>query len=162
MKVIAWSQNLTPEAAAKGAPSTCRRTTSCATAISCPSTCACPTRTRGLVGARELALMRPRAYLVNTARGPSSTRTRWRWPCASAASPARRWTCSASNRCRPTIPSASLDNFIGTSHLGYVTEQSYEVYYGESVENIRAWIAGKPIRVLTSTQREIGYQSDPA
>jgi phosphoglycerate dehydrogenase-like enzyme len=54
-------------------------------------------------------------------------------------------------------PFRSLDNVIATSHIGYVTDASYRIYYGESVENIRAWIAGKPIRVLTSEKREISY-----
>jgi len=55
-----------------------------------------------------------------------------------------------------------MDNVIATSHIGYVTDDSYRIYYGESVENIRAWIAGTPIRVLTSQKREISYVSGVA
>jgi phosphoglycerate dehydrogenase-like enzyme len=56
-------------------------------------------------------------------------------------------------------PYRTMDNVIATSHIGYVTEGSYEFYYGESVENIRAWINGEPIRTLTSERREISYQT---
>jgi phosphoglycerate dehydrogenase-like enzyme len=52
-----------------------------------------------------------------------------------------------------------MENVIATSHIGYVTEGSYEFYYGESVENIRAWIKGEPIRTLTAERREIAYQT---
>jgi len=45
-----------------------------------------------------------------------------------------------------------LPNFIGTPHVGYVTEGSYEVFYGETVENIRAWIDGWLIRMITTAQ----------
>ena len=54
-------------------------------------------------------------------------------------------------------PFRTLDNVIATSHIGYVTDESYRLYYGESVENIRAWISGTPVRVLTPTKREISY-----
>jgi phosphoglycerate dehydrogenase-like enzyme len=45
-------------------------------------------------------------------------------------------------------PFRTLDNVVATGHVGYVTEGSYRTYYGETVENIRAWLDGKPIRVM--------------
>ena len=45
-------------------------------------------------------------------------------------------------------PFRSLDNLVATPHLGYVTEESYRVYYGQAVEDIAAWMGGNPVRVL--------------
>jgi phosphoglycerate dehydrogenase-like enzyme len=105
-------------------------------------------RTRGLVGARELELMKPGAILVNTSRGPIVDET--------ALVRALR---------EGTIAGAGLDVFdveplprhhplrelrraVLTPHLGYVTEKTYEVFYGDAVEDVAAWRAGDPVRVV--------------
>jgi phosphoglycerate dehydrogenase-like enzyme len=44
----------------------------------------------------------------------------------------------------------SLDNLVATPHIGYVTEEAYRLFYGQSVEDIAAWLAGKPVRVLSA------------
>ena len=46
-------------------------------------------------------------------------------------------------------PFRKMDNVVITPHLGYVTEQSYRKYYQDAVEDIRAWLDGKPVRVIT-------------
>ena len=69
MKVIAWSQNLTPEKCQEAGVERVSRRTCCGRPISSPSTWFCP-RSRGLIGAAELALMKPSAYIINTSRGP--------------------------------------------------------------------------------------------
>ena len=106
-------------------------------------------RTRGLVGAKELGLMKKTAYLVNTSRGPivdekalldalNKQADRGRRPRrvrrrAAAARPSAtaRWTTSCI-----------------TPHLGYVSQQNYERYYPDIVENIRGFLDGKPVRVI--------------
>jgi phosphoglycerate dehydrogenase-like enzyme len=45
-------------------------------------------------------------------------------------------------------PFRSLDNVVATPHLGYVTEETYRICYGEAVEDIAAWLAGRPVRVI--------------
>ena len=71
MKVIAWSENLTPTSTPGSAAPNGWRRTSCSTArMSSPSTRCCRRARRGLVGAREFGLMKPTALLINTSRGP--------------------------------------------------------------------------------------------
>ncbi|ANN67835.1 D-2-hydroxyacid dehydrogenase family protein [Bordetella bronchialis] len=161
MKVIAWSQNMTPEQAASHGATHVSKDELMRGSDFLSIHVRLSERTRGLVGARELGLMKPGAYLINTARGPIVDEQ-----ALVEALRARRIAGAAVDvfEIEPLPadhPFRTLDNFIGTSHLGYVTEQSYDIYYGESVENIRAYIAGEPIRVLTATRREIGYQSEP-
>ena len=57
-------------------------------------------------------------------------------------------TCSTSSRCRSTIPYRKMDNVVITPHLGYVSQQNYERYYPDIVENIRGFLDGKPVRVI--------------
>jgi len=45
-------------------------------------------------------------------------------------------------------PLLALDNLLVTPHLGYVTEENYRLIYGHAVENIRAFLDGKPIRTM--------------
>ncbi|MEV0171924.1 D-2-hydroxyacid dehydrogenase family protein [Streptomyces sp. NPDC050803] len=105
-------------------------------------------RTRGLLGAPELALLKPTAYLINTSR---------------AAIVDQDALLAALHEGR--IAGAALDVFdaeplpvghplrtaprlLATPHLGYVTEANYRTYYGQAVENIRAYLAGAPVRRL--------------
>lgn len=159
MRVLAWSQNLTPAAAAeKGAEyaskeELLRRSDFVSIHVRLSE------RTRGLVGAPEFALMKETAYLVNTARGPIVDEA-----ALLEALRSRRIAGAAADVFSPEPapadhPLRRQENFLGTSHIGYVTEDSYRIYYGESLENIRAWIAGRPIRTITSQRREVDYVS---
>ncbi|WP_207479061.1 D-2-hydroxyacid dehydrogenase family protein [Arenibaculum pallidiluteum] len=104
--------------------------------------------TRGLVGARELGLMKPGALLVNTARGPIVDEA-----ALISALEARRIGGAALDvfDVEP-LPSRhalrELDNVVATPHLGYVTEDTYRVFFTQAVEDIAAWLAGAPLRVL--------------
>ena len=105
-------------------------------------------QSRGLIGVRELGLLRPGAILVNTSRGPIVEER------ALIDALRERRIAGAGidvfdvEPLPADHPFRSLDNLIATPHLGYVTEESYRVYYGQAVEDIAAWIAGKPVRVL--------------
>jgi phosphoglycerate dehydrogenase-like enzyme len=109
-------------------------------------------RTRGLVGARELALMKPRSYLVNTSRGPIVDETALLGVLQQQRIAGAAVDVFESEPLPADHPFRRLPNLIGTPHIGYVTEGAYERYYGESVENIRAWIEGRPIRMITTTR----------
>src|SRR5579863_1861829 len=107
-------------------------------------------RTRGLVDARALSLMKPDAILVNTSRGPIVDE-------AALIDALRNHRIGAAALDTFDIeplpkdhPFRALDNVVATGHVGYVTAGSYRAYYGETVENIRAWLDGHPIHIMES------------
>lgn len=105
-------------------------------------------RTRGLISAADLAAMKPTAWLVNTSRGPIVDET------ALIGALERRAIAGAAldvfdvEPLPADHPFRRLDNTVVSPHLGYVTAENYRGFYGGAVENIRAWLAGAPIRVL--------------
>ncbi len=104
---------------------------------------------RGLVGAAELARMKPTAYLVNTSRGPVVEEA-----ALLAALKGRRIAGAAVDvydrePVQKDHPFLQLDNVLVTPHLGYVVEENLRLNYTSAVENIRAFLDGKPIRVIT-------------
>ncbi|WP_374446665.1 D-2-hydroxyacid dehydrogenase family protein [Stella sp.] len=149
MKVIAWSPNLTEERAAAAGTRLVTKEELFAEADVVSIHVVLSGRSRGLVGAADLARMKPTAYLVNTARGPIVDEA------ALAAALRERRIAGAGLDVYGTEPLPAdhpflgLDNTVLTPHLGYVTEGTYAQVYPETVEDIAAWRAGKPIRVLT-------------
>jgi phosphoglycerate dehydrogenase-like enzyme len=149
MQLIAWSQNLTEERARQhgaelvGKDELFRR----ADIISIHSILSA--RTRGLIGAHELGLMKPSALLVNTSRGPIVdagallAALREKRIAGYAADTFDVEPLPAEQALR-SEPRALL-----TPHLGYVTAETYRSFYGGMVASIEAWFAGKPIGVLT-------------
>jgi phosphoglycerate dehydrogenase-like enzyme len=106
-------------------------------------------RTRGLVGAEELALMRPDSILVNTSRGPLIDEA-----ALLAALQARRIGAAAldvygQEPLAADHPFRTLPNVLATPHLGYVTRETFEVFFPDMVEDIEAFLAGRPIRLLS-------------
>jgi phosphoglycerate dehydrogenase-like enzyme len=148
MDVIAWSENLTPEAAAAAGARPVAKEELFATADVVSVHYKLGERSRGLLGAAELALMRPSAYLVNTSRGPIVDSAALR-----AALEERR-IAGAGLDVYDTEPLPADDPLrdaprtVLTPHLGYVTGATYEVFYGEAVEDILAFLDGAPIRTL--------------
>jgi phosphoglycerate dehydrogenase-like enzyme len=104
--------------------------------------------TRGLIGAAEPALMKTTAYLVNTARGPIVDEA------ALVDAPGRRAIAGAAvdvfehEPIAPNHPFLALDNIRLTPHIGYVTEETYRIYFPDVVENIRAFLDGAAVRLL--------------
>ncbi|HVG51681.1 MAG TPA: NAD(P)-dependent oxidoreductase, partial [Xanthobacteraceae bacterium] len=104
-------------------------------------------RTRGIVGAHELSLMKPTAWIVNTARGPlideaSLIATLQQFRIAGAALDVFWHEPIPKDH-----PLLAMDNVVLTPHLGYVVEESYRAFYGDLVEAVTAWLDGKPVRV---------------
>lgn len=148
MEVIAWSQNLTPEKCREAGVAYASKDELFARADIVSVHLILSKRTRGLIGAQELGLMKPTAYLVNTARGPIVEEA-----ALLAALQERRIAGAGLDvfDVEPLPldhPFRQLDNVVLTPHLGYVTAETYRVYFGDTVENIRAFLDGKPIRVI--------------
>ncbi len=140
MEVIGWSQNLTPEKAAAAGATAVPKEELFARADILSIHTLLSRRTRGLVDAGALALMKPTAWLVNTSRGAIVDE-----PALLDALGQRRIAGLAVDvfDVEP-LPSGhpfrALDNVLATPHLGYVTETMYRTFYGDTVRNIVAWL----------------------
>ena len=149
MKVIAWSQNLTGERAQEcGAERVDKDDLFRRADVICIHL-KLGERTRGLVGGRELGLMKNTAFLVNTSRGPIVDE-----PALIAALEQRKIAGAAldvfdEEPLPQNDPFRYLPNVLATPHIGYVSEKTYRAAFPEAVEDVRAWLDGKPIRVLT-------------
>jgi phosphoglycerate dehydrogenase-like enzyme len=148
MDVLAWSQNLTAERAATVGASLVGRDELLARADIVTIHLVLSERTRGLIGARELALMRRSAYLVNTSRGPIVDEAAL-IQCLLAGAIAGAGLDVYDEEPLPAgHPLRQLPNTVITPHLGYVTEETYRIFYGQTLEDVRAFRAGTPVRVL--------------
>lgn len=150
MKTIAWSQNMTDEQAAKEGVTRVEKDALFRDSDVLSIHYVLSDRSRGLVGARELGLMKPTAYLVNTSRGPIVDEE-----ALVAALKAKQIAGAGLDTygvepLPADHPFRKLDNVVLTPHLGYVTEDTYKVFYPETVENVAAWMKGAPVRVLQS------------
>src|SRR6202163_5992 len=140
MKLIAWSQNMTPEAAkAAGAILVSKDQLFEHTDI-LTIHLVLSTRTRGLVGAAELKRMKPTAWLINASRGPIVEEQ-----ALITALQNKRLAGAAIDvfdieLLPPSHPFRTLDNVLATPHIGYVSQGLYKTFYEDSVSNIRKWL----------------------
>lgn len=151
MTVIAWSQNLSEERCrAIGATKAASKDDVLSKADVVSIHLVLSDRTRGLVGRREFALMKPTAYLVNTSRGQIVDQA------ALIEAVEQQRIAGAGIDVYDVEPLPAdhplrrLPRTVITPHLGYVTEGNYRGYYGKSVENIVAYLDGAPRRVINS------------
>ncbi len=148
MKVIAWSQNLTAEKARESGATLVSKEELLRQSDFVTVHVQLSDRTKGLIGASELALMKPTAFFINTSRGPVADEK-----AIEAALKAHRIAGAAIDTYNEEPlpldhPFRKLDNIVITPHLGYVTAENYKRFYGQMVEDIRAWLDGKPVRVI--------------
>jgi phosphoglycerate dehydrogenase-like enzyme len=148
MSVIAWSQNLTPEKCREAGVTYAAKDELFRKADFISIHVLLSERSRGLIGASDLALMKPTAYLINTARAQIVDQ-----PALLKALTERRIAGAGLDvfETEPLPldhPLRTLDNVVLTPHLGYVSVQAYEVYFREMVDDIRAFLDGKPVRVI--------------
>jgi phosphoglycerate dehydrogenase-like enzyme len=148
MKVIAWSQNLTPEKCQEAGVTYAAKEDLFRQADFVTIHLVLSQRTRGLVGAKELALMKPSAYIINTSRGPIIEET------ALLAALRGKKIAGAGLDVFDVEPLPvdhqlrKMDNVVLTPHLGYVATQNYRAYFAGVVDDIRAFLDGKPVRVI--------------
>jgi phosphoglycerate dehydrogenase-like enzyme len=149
MHVIAWSENLTPGRCKEAGVEHVSREELFRRADFLSIHTQLSARTRGLVGANELGLMKKSAYLINTSRGPIVEEA------ALIAALRERRIAGAGldvfdvEPLPVTHPFRELDNVVLTPHLGYVVEQNYRAYFAGMVHDIRAFLDGEPVHVLT-------------
>jgi phosphoglycerate dehydrogenase-like enzyme len=149
MRVCAWSQNLTDKRAEEVGVHRARSKEELLADSDFVSVhLALGDRTRGLLGAPELALLKPTAYLINTSRAAVVDQD-----ALLAALHAGRFAGAAvdvfdTEPLPDGHPMRTAPRLLATPHLGYVSQANYRTYYGQAVENIKAFLAGSPVRQL--------------
>jgi phosphoglycerate dehydrogenase-like enzyme len=148
MKVIAWSQNLTPEKCKEAGVDYVSKEDLFRQADFVTIHVVLSQRSRGIVGAKEFGLMKPSAYIINTSRGPIIDE-------AAMLTALREKKIAGAGldvfdiEPLPTDhPLRKLDNVVLTPHLGYVSVQNYQAYFAGVVDDIRGFLDGKPVRVM--------------
>ena len=150
MRVIAWSENLTAERASSLGVERVEKEELFRRADFLSIHMVLSKRSRGLVDAPELAVMKPTAYLINTSRGPIVNEN-----ALIAALQSRKIAGAALDVYdQEPLPAdhalRRLDNVVLTPHLGYVTVENYRKMYGQAIEDIRAFLEGHPIRIISA------------
>ncbi|MBT2531219.1 D-2-hydroxyacid dehydrogenase family protein [Arthrobacter sp. ISL-48] len=149
MEVLAWSENLTDEAAADAGVRKVSKEGLFRDADVATLHLRLSPRTEGIVGEQELRLLGPEGILVNTARGPLVDQD------ALVRALSEGWIGGAAldvfdqEPLPPGHPLLAAPNTVLSPHLGYVTRESYRQFYGGALEDVKAWLAGSPIRVIT-------------
>lgn len=148
MAVIAWSPHLTPERAEVHGVRAVDKTTLFAESDVVTIHMPLSEHSRGLIGADDLARMKPTAYLINTSRGPIVNES------ALIAALRERRIAGAGldvydvEPLPSDHPLRSLRNTLLLPHIGYVTTDTYRNWFAQVVEDIVAWADGQPVRVL--------------
>jgi D-3-phosphoglycerate dehydrogenase len=148
MKVIAWSQNLTPEKAKEAGVDYASREDLFAKSDFVSIHYQLSERSRGLITAADLGRMKKTAYLINTARAPIVDQAALLKILQDKKIAGAGLDVFEVEPLPLDHPFRKLDNVVLTPHLGYVSEQNYRKYFPDIVEDIRAFLDGKPVRVI--------------
>lgn len=140
MEVIAWSANLTAEAAEKAGATYVSKTELLRRADVLTIHLVLSERSRGLVGGDELELMKPTALLVNTSRGPIVDETALIDALRSRRLGAAGLDVFDTEPLPAGHPLRALDNVVATPHIGYVADRVYRTFYGEAAAKIARWL----------------------
>jgi phosphoglycerate dehydrogenase-like enzyme len=140
MDVVAWSANLTPERAAEAGARLVSKASVFRSADVVSLHLVLGERTRGIVGATELAQMKPSAWLVNTSRGPLVDELALIETLRAKRIAGAALDVFATEPLPPDHPLRTLPNVVATPHIGFVTRQTYETFYRDTVGNIIAWL----------------------
>jgi phosphoglycerate dehydrogenase-like enzyme len=151
MDVVAWSQNLTDERAAEHGVRRVERDELFATSDVVTVHLLWSRRTRGLIGAEDLALMKHTAVLINTSRGPIVQEQALLEALRGGRIAGAGLDVYDQEPLPADHPYRTAPHTVLTPHLGYVTRGTYEVFYGQAVEDVAAWVARQPIRVIEPT-----------
>ena len=148
MEVVAWSQNLTPERAREAGVAYASKDELLATSDFVSIHLVLSDRTRNLLDAADFRKMKKGAVLVNTSRGPIVNEAAM----LAALKDGRLGHAALDVYDREPLPAGhplrQASNVTLLPHLGYVSDDVYGTFWGDSVENVEAWLEGKPVRVL--------------
>jgi phosphoglycerate dehydrogenase-like enzyme len=148
MRIIGWSQNLTPEKAAAAGAEAVSKEALLAEADVVTLHLILSDRSRGIIGAGDFARMKPSAVIVNTSRGPLIDQA----ALIAALQEKRIAGAGIDVYDREPLPAdhplLAAPNTVLTPHLGYVTEENYRAYFAGAVEAVEGYLAGKPVRQL--------------
>ena len=149
MRVTAWSPSLSQEKAeAAGVERVDTLETLLRTADVVSIHAKLTDDTRGLLGANQLALMKPSAILVNTSRGPIVDEAALIDVLSKRRIAGAALDVYNQEPLPPNHPFRTLPNVVATPHIGYVTIENYELFYRDALEDIAAWHSGSPVRQL--------------
>ena len=148
MSVIAWSQNLTQERAAECDATLVTKDELFARSDVLTIHLRLSDRTRGLVTARELALMKPTAYLINTSRGPIVDEAALIDVLQRRAIAGAAMDVFDQEPLPLDHPLRHTDNTVITPHMGYVTTETYQEMYSQAVEDIQTFLKGQTTRLI--------------
>ena len=148
MNVIAWSPNLTPERCKEVGVGYATKEELFSTADIVTVHVVLSQRSQGLVGAADLARMKPTSYLVNTARGPIVDEAALLETLKARKIAGAAVDVFSVEPLPVDHPFRKLDNLVLTPHLGYVTRETFVAHYSQMVEGIDGWFKGEPVRRL--------------
>ncbi len=148
MRLVAWSQNLTDERASACGTQRVMKEELFKQADVVTIHLILSDRTRGLLGRKELQLMKPTAYLINTSRGPIVDEKALIEALRNKVIAGAGLDVFGEEPLPGNHPLFGLENVVLTPHLGYVTEEVYKIFYGETLENIVSFLERAPRRVL--------------
>jgi len=148
MRVIAWSQNLSAERAAAAGVTLVGKRALFEQADVLSVHLVLSERSRHLVDAQALAWMKPDALLVNTARGPIVDEAALIAALEQGRLAGAALDVFAEEPLPAEHPFRRLPNVLATPHIGYVSRQNYRVFFSQMIEDLQAWHAGRPIRLL--------------
>lgn len=143
MKVIAWSENLTEERAHRAGAELVSKERLFRESDFISLHLVLSERSRGTVGAQDLSIMKPTAFLINTSRGPLIDEQALIGALANKRIAGAALDVFDQEPLPPDHPLRMLDNVLATPHIGYVTEDTYRVFYEDTVKAVLRWIAQK-------------------
>lgn len=148
LRLLAWSPNLTADVAAEHGAELVTKQDLFTRSDVVTVHLRLSDRSRGLIGAGELRLLGPRGYLINTSRGPIVDEQALVTALRTGAIAGAGLDVYDVEPLPADHPLRTLPNTVVTPHIGYVSEQSYARIYSDAVEDVLAWLDGKPVREL--------------
>ncbi len=148
MRIVAWSQNLTEARAVECGATLLSKDRLLAEADFVTIHLRLSDRSRGLIDRAALSQMKRDAYLINTSRAPIVDTEALVDALRTSQIAGAALDVHDEEPLPPDAPLRQIDNLLLTPHIGYVTRETYEVFYRETVEAVAAYLAGDPVRVL--------------
>jgi phosphoglycerate dehydrogenase-like enzyme len=148
MNMIAWSQNLTAERCAEAGVELVTKEELMKRSDFITIHLVLSDRSRGLVGAADLALMKPTAFIVNTSRGPIIDEDALADALSRKAIGGAGLDVFETEPLPADHPFRKLDNTVITPHLGYVEQDNYKAYHEGYVKAVRGFMDGSPVAVM--------------